>query len=175
MKQKPLILTLRLDAESQAFFGGLRQRYFPRERNHLEAHLTLFHQLPEEAATRQYLEELRQKAFELQVTCLRHLGVGVAYVLQCDRLFALHRELSARFRAALIAQDRYPFRPYITVQNKVSPEVSKALLAELSQSFRPFTVAATGMDLWEYLGGPWKHTGFYKFNELKDELDLSEV
>ena len=41
----PLILTLVLDAASQAFFDRLRRQHFPPERNVLDAHLTLFHAL----------------------------------------------------------------------------------------------------------------------------------
>jgi len=36
----PLILSLRLDADSFTMLGDLRRRHFPRERNHLDAHAT---------------------------------------------------------------------------------------------------------------------------------------
>ena len=42
----PLILSLRLDAASFARLDALRRAHFPAERNHLAAHLTLFHALP---------------------------------------------------------------------------------------------------------------------------------
>ncbi|MFD0792117.1 2'-5' RNA ligase family protein [Mucilaginibacter litoreus] len=173
-KQKPLILTLRLDAQSQIFFDELRRRYFPPERNYLKAHLTLFHQLPNEATTRQCLNEVCQQPFEMEVTGLRHLGAGVAYELISAELLALHRNLSIRFQEVLTAQDRQGFKPHITVQNKVTVEASKALLDELSQRFQPFAVQATGLDLWEYQGGPWRHSDFYKF-KIKRELDLPQM
>ncbi len=44
----PLILTLQLDERSFAFFDEQRRRYFPKERNFIPAHLTLFHALPGE-------------------------------------------------------------------------------------------------------------------------------
>ena len=47
---RPLILTLRLDPESQARFDALRRAHFPPERNLLGAHVTLFHALPAAAA-----------------------------------------------------------------------------------------------------------------------------
>lgn len=78
-KTQPLILTLRLDEDSQAFFNTQRRLYFPPERNFLDAHLTLFHQLPDEAATFEYLEESQQSNFSLQVSGLMNLGAGVAY------------------------------------------------------------------------------------------------
>ncbi|WP_460504174.1 2'-5' RNA ligase family protein, partial [Hymenobacter agri] len=42
----PLILTLALDAASQAYFNDLRTQHFPPKINYLAAHLTLFHHLP---------------------------------------------------------------------------------------------------------------------------------
>lgn len=43
---RPLVLIAELDDESFAWLDGLRRRHFPPERNHLAAHLTLFHALP---------------------------------------------------------------------------------------------------------------------------------
>ena len=40
------ILTIRFDPMSQEHFEGMRQRYYPPERNLVPAHLTLFHVLP---------------------------------------------------------------------------------------------------------------------------------
>lgn len=42
----PLVLTLTLDRASQAFLTNLRAKYFPPHRNHLHAHVTLFHAIP---------------------------------------------------------------------------------------------------------------------------------
>ncbi|WP_208644854.1 2'-5' RNA ligase family protein [Mucilaginibacter kameinonensis] len=57
-EKKTLILTLRLDEESQAFFDEMRKRHFPQERNFLKAHLTLFHQLPSDLVTGGYFRRL---------------------------------------------------------------------------------------------------------------------
>ena len=43
---RPLVLTAALDDETFDWLDGLRRRHFPPERNHLAAHLTLFHALP---------------------------------------------------------------------------------------------------------------------------------
>ncbi|AYL99148.1 2'-5' RNA ligase family protein [Mucilaginibacter celer] len=162
-EQNPMILTLRLDEKSQAFFNELRMRYFPPERNFLKAHLTLFHQLPNEADTPKYFSSLRYNAFDVEVTGLRHLGAGVAYEIDSGELQEFHRKLSQYFHKVLIPQDRQPFKPHITIQNKVTPAASKDLLTELMGNFKPFTVTATGLDLWEYLGGPWRHSSSYHF------------
>ena len=47
----PLILSLKLDQASFDALEVLRQQYFPRARNFLSAHVTLFHQLPGEQET----------------------------------------------------------------------------------------------------------------------------
>ena len=157
-EQNPLILTLRLDAESQAFFDGQRRLYFPPERNVLAAHLTLFHQLPDDSAAPAYLESLLITPFEMEVTDLMHLGAGVAYELRSAELLQLHGKISKHFQPALIPQDRQRFKPHVVIQNKVTPEDSKRLLNELKNNFRRFAVSAAGLDLWEYMGGPWRHS-----------------
>jgi len=37
------------------------------------------------------------------------------------------------------------------------------LLEELSATFKPFQVQATGFGLWHYLGGPWRKKSFIPF------------
>ena len=43
----PLILTLKPDEQAQQFFNALRKAHFPAHANYLDAHLTLFHLLPD--------------------------------------------------------------------------------------------------------------------------------
>lgn len=160
-EQNPLILTLKLDAISQAFFDDLRRQYFPPERNFLNAHLTLFHQLPNDEHTRAYLRSFVFEPLEMTVIGLRHLGYGVAYLMESAPLLKLHQDLKKHFLPHLIRQDLQAFRPHITIQNKVTEEASKQLLALLNSSFIPFKVNALGMDLWTYLGGPWRHEESY--------------
>ena len=162
-EQEPLILTLRLDAQSQAFFDEQRQIYFPPERNFLKAHLSLFHQLPNTPNTRQYFQSVKDQKFTMQVTGLFSLGGGVAYRLESPELLHLRKTIANHFADVLIPQDRQGFRPHITIQNKVLPQQAKQLLHTLSGTFSPFTVQTTGLDLWTYLGGPWRHEVFYPF------------
>ncbi|WDF68665.1 2'-5' RNA ligase family protein [Sphingobacterium oryzagri] len=157
------ILTLRLDSESQDFFNALREKHFPVERNYLKAHLTLFHKLPDTAHTFAVLREITQEPFDMRVTGLRHLGAGVAYQFESDKLQRLHQALRAAFANELIAQDQQRFMPHVTVQNKVTPAASKELLQALREGFKPFTVRATGMDLWIYQGGPWAYKAGFPF------------
>ena len=155
---QPLILTARLDEQSQRYFNRLRSEYFPAERNYLDAHLTLFHALPGEALAeiRATLQAL-SGAFPLQAATsgLRFLGRGVAYEVSCPELVQVRRELAERWREWLTPQDAQGLRPHITVQNKVDPKVARALYGELRATFQTLPFQITGLDLWRYEGGPW--------------------
>ena len=162
-----LILTLEMDYLSQERFDRLREEYFPKERNFIPAHLTLFHRLPgdrkEEISA--VLQDLcrKQEPFSLTATGLVFMGRGVGYRLESPTLTAVREELADRWWPWLGAQDRKGFRPHVTVQNKVPPEEARALHRHLDGAFAPFEVGAEGLLLWRYLGGPWEAVGAYGF------------
>lgn len=170
MQKEPLILTLRLDDQSQVFFDSQGEKYFPPERNYLKAHLTLFHHLPNETEVADYLKTVKQVAFEIQVTGLTNLGAGAAYRLPSQELMALRDSLKQHFTEKLTPQDQQGFRPHITIQNKVLPAQASALLATLSETFQPFLVQALGLDVWTYLVGPWRHELSIPFYSNKPRL-----
>lgn len=163
----PLIVTLAFDDPSFAILDGLRRRHFPPERNLIPAHLTLFHHLPggEQAAIADALQAACavREPIALTVTGPRSLGRGVALVLDSAPLVVLRRDLAETWRPWLTPQDRQGFRPHVTVQNKVAPAEARRLLDDLSAGFTPFTVEATGLHLWRYLGGPWEHQAAFAF------------
>ncbi len=154
----PLVLTLMLDAASQEWFDVLRSKHFPPERNHLAAHVTLFHALPGnrlEQVTADVRAAAAREPFPVAVTGVRSLGRGVAYELAAAELSDLHADLSAQWQPWLTAQDRRRIAPHVTVQNKVEPAAARRLHAQLSAGFRRFEVTAQGLALWRYEGGPW--------------------
>jgi hypothetical protein len=163
----PLILTLRLDADHQALFDRLRDRHFPADRNHLAAHVTLFHALPgaEAPGIAARLAEVAcaSPQPELQVAAPYSLGRGVAFRLVSPAAEALRGRLALDLADRLTVQDRTKRSLHVTVQNKVSPAAAKALLAELSPGFAPSRFASPGLDLWRYLGGPWSHLAAFDF------------
>ncbi|GJD48180.1 hypothetical protein OPKNFCMD_0896 [Methylobacterium crusticola] len=170
MPHDPLILTLDLDEAAFASFDAQRRRYFPAALNRIPAHVTLFHHLPGEeeagiAAT--LLAEARREsgAPEVAVTGVRFTGRGVAYALASDAVSRLRGRLAASFAPWLTAQDRQGFRPHLTVQNKVAPEVARTLHRELAAAFVPTAFPARGLLLWRYLGGPWEPRGRFPFGE----------
>jgi len=156
----PLILTLAMDEASFAWFDDLRRRWFPAERNLVPAHLTLFHHLPgvELARVREVVGAVcaRTPPPVLAVEGPWSLGRGVAYRMKSPELAAFRTELAEAFEPWLTPQDRQPFRPHVTVQNKAEPAAAKVLLEELQHAFEPFEVVGEGVAVWRYLGGPWE-------------------
>lgn len=134
----------------------------------MPAHLTLFHALPGDEAVpiRRVIEALcrREKPFDLEATGLRSLGRGVAISFKAPAIVRIRDELARDWRDDLTAQDSARIAPHVTIQNKVSPNEARALLAELSVSFRPFTARGEGLNLWHYRGGPWELAGRFTFD-----------
>ena len=156
---KPLIVTLQLDAATSDYFDRLRAAHFPPALNHLKAHVTLFHNLPgrEDPAV---IETLARQAaarapFSVMVAGLMKLGRGTAFRLESLILTDLRARLATAFEPWLTRQDREKFRPHVTVQNKVGPAEAMALFDHLSRDFAPFEARAEGLQLWRYEGGPW--------------------
>jgi hypothetical protein len=179
----PLIVTLLLDDRSQLFFDRLRAEHFPsrpRAGSHsgpagagqeamfrVAAHVTLFHALPGEhldAVDADLRAAADRETFDVAVTGLRFLGRGVAYDLDSRAVSELRDRLAAAWDPWLTRQDRHRHAPHVTVQNKVEPEMARALHDTLLAGFSPWTVGARGLGLWRYLGGPWEPVTEYPFS-----------
>ncbi|WP_165246679.1 2'-5' RNA ligase family protein [Paludisphaera soli] len=153
------IATVKLDDESSRRLDRLRKRYFPPERNFLDAHVTLFHKLFAEGLTILEAEaaEADPRPFEVALSGPFSLGRGVAIRVESGELVALRRRLAARLVADLSAQDRQPYNPHVTIQNKVTAEEARETLAAVRREWIPSVARVEGIDVWEYLGGPWEH------------------
>ncbi len=155
-----------MGAGDQAWATGLRERYFPPERNQLPAHITLFHHLPPRC-----LNELQTVLAELargprpvaRIDRLLSLGQGLALHLHSPELLEMREELADRFAALLTPQDAGRPRLHITIQNKVTASVARETLAVLGEGFRPRPLVIAGLAAWEYRGGPWELVRRYGF------------
>ena len=156
-----------IDDAAQRRFDELRRRFFPPERLHVGAHVTLFHALPGEREpdiARALAETCATTpAFPVAVAGLRFLGRGVAYRLTAPDALELQAGLRARFDGWLTPQDRGHWWPHVTVQNKVAPDVARRTQALLEAEMPPAGVKANGLALWRYLGGPWEAVARYDF------------
>lgn len=155
----PLIVTATLGTADQRHFDALRRAHYPPERNHLSAHLTLFHHLPPARAD-ELVRLLKQIAADpapaARVTEPYSLGRGVAYRVDSPALLAMRGRVAEWFAPDLTAQDQAAPRLHITVQNKVEPDVAKALLNELRADFHGRPLAITGLAVHYYRDGPWE-------------------
>jgi len=156
----PLIVTALFERQEQSWFNHLRREHFPADRNQVEAHLTLFHHLPPTVAA-----ELKHRlsratrgirAPRAKVSGLMTLGRGVAYRIEAPALVAIRAELIDAFAGLLMPQDAGPWRPHVTIQNKVTPVLAKTLIKALERDFAPREVEIAGLASWWYRGGPWE-------------------
>jgi hypothetical protein len=163
----PLVLTLLLDPDTQAWLDALRRAHFPPERNLVPAHITLFHALPGaefDPVLATLAEECRGVARSgVRIGPPRFLGRGVALEASAPAVAALRARLAARWREWLSPQDRQGWRPHATVQNKVGAERARALHADLTASLAVREGRAEGLLLWRYRGGPWEPVGTFAF------------
>jgi 2'-5' RNA ligase len=164
---EPLIVTLRLDERSFARFDALRRAHFPPARNHIPAHVTAFHHLPgahlDAIAAHLAYVCAGTRAMPVMAERVRFLGRGVAIVLASPPFERLRADLARQWSASLTPQDRQPFRPHVTVQNKVSAAEAQALYTHLQAEFLPFAAEGIGLCLWRYKGGPWEPLGKFRF------------
>lgn len=155
----PIIVTALIGDPDQAWLDRQRDAHYPPQRNFLRAHLTMFHHLPPslEIEVRQRLGEVvKQGRVAARISGLISLGQGVAYRIDSPELEEIRAYLADIWSAVLLPQDRAPWRPHVTIQNKVKAAEARALLHQLKQDFRPLPLAVSGFGSWWYRGGPWE-------------------
>ena len=162
----PIIVTALIGEPNFTYLDTLRRQHFPPERNHLRAHLTMFHHLPPscEAELLQLLkDEARGSDPQARLSGMINLGSGVAFRVESPDLEAIRARIADRFASMLTPQDRNPWRAHVTVQNKVKAFEARVLLYKLSVDFKPRSLALAGLAAWWYRGGPWELVATYAF------------
>ena len=132
----------------------------------MPAHLTLFHHLPpsvENEVKRRLAAYSATPAPEAAIAGILDLGAGTALRVDSAELDDIRHDLALALRGLLTPQDQAPWRPHITIQNKVEPREARRLQAELRAAFEPRRLAIRGLALWRYLGGPWEPVRTYVF------------
>lgn len=125
----------------------------------MPAHLTLFHRLPPSIE-----RELRARLSVYAATPppratlagVIDLGAGTAFRVESEELENIRQDLAEAFRGLLTPQDQAPWRPHVTIQNKVEPREAKRLQASLRERFQPRPLTVRGLATWRYCGGPWE-------------------
>ena len=156
-----------MGATDQRDFDALRAAHYPPLRNHIAAHITLFHQLPPSA-----LDELDRLVRLIvadtasplaEVSDIYSLGGGTAFRVESGELMSIRARIADHFHGLLGAQDRGMPRLHITIQNKVPSAEARALVAKLGRDFRRRPLEVTGLAAWHYRGGPWEPAFARKF------------
>lgn len=163
----PFIVTAELSPDMFAWSDRLRRTHYPPERNHVHAHVTLFHafapSLREEL--RRYLPGIAAEFAPpaARVIGLMDLGRGTAIELRSEAMLAIRAQIADHFHGALTEQDRHEPRLHITIQNKVSQEAARALQRTLAPTPEPREFRFPGLALHLYRGGPWEQLGHWQF------------
>ena len=145
----------------------MRRLHYPAGRNRVPAHLTLFRQLPPGTGPeldRRLAACARAPPPQAAVAGILDLGEGTALRVESDALEALRDDLAEALHGLLTPQDQAPWRPHVTIQNKVEPRAARALQRQLRGTLhlpRPLTLK--GLAIWRYLGGPWEPAKSYGF------------
>lgn len=167
----PFILTAVLPPDIQGWAEGLRRAHYPPEKNHLHAHVTLFHAFAPSlmAELQRYLPRVVAEFAAPQgaVKGVMDLGKGTAIALDAPQLLTLRAIIAEHFHGSLTAQDLYEPRPHITIQNKVTKAEARALQATLAPVLAPWVAkgrfAFPALDLYIYRGGPWEKVKSFAF------------
>jgi hypothetical protein len=137
----------------------LRRVHYPPERNRVPAHLTLFRHLPPSSADELGRRLARHAAApppKAAIVDIMDLGEGTALRVESDELEYIRDDLALALRGLLTPQDAAPWRPHVTIQNKVDPREARRLQANLRPGFRPRPLAIKGLASWRYCDGPWQ-------------------
>ncbi|MHA7818789.1 MAG: 2'-5' RNA ligase family protein [Erythrobacter sp.] len=157
---QPFIVTAALPPDIQGWAEGLRRAHFPPERNHLHAHVTMFHSLAPSLLEEltDYLPKVARDFAppQARITGLLDFGKGTAIALESHQLLSLRGLIAEHFHGNLTDQDLHEPRPHITIQNKVTKEEARALQAQLAPTIEERSFAFTALELHRYLGGPWE-------------------
>jgi hypothetical protein len=149
-----------------AWLQGLRRSHYPAERNQVPAHLTLLSHLPpsiERELAGRLAGYAAGPAPRARVVGVIDLGGGTAFRVESEELEDIRSDLAEAFRGLLVPQDRAPWRPHVTIQNKVEPREARQLQETLKRRFEPQPLAIRGLSSWRYLGGPWEPIKLHSF------------
>jgi hypothetical protein len=144
----------------------LRRAHYPAERNRVPAHLTLFRHLPpsvEGEVGRRLAVYAATPAPAAAIAGVIDLGGGTALRVESEELEDIRYDLALALRGLMTPQDMAPWRPHITVQNKVETKEAKALQAHLRATVERRPLAIKGLALWRYLDGPWEPVKSWTF------------
>ena len=91
------------------------------------------------------------------------LGEGTALRIDSPELEAIRETLAEALHGLLTPQDQSPWRPHVTIQNKVEPREARRLQAALRGRYEGRAIAIPALAAWRYRGGPWEPIRSWSF------------
>jgi hypothetical protein len=161
-----LIVTALFGAGDDGWLQQLRRAHYPRELNRVPAHLTLFRHLPPSLApelSRRLATATALSPPRASIAGVMDLGEGTALRVDSTDLEAIREALADAFHGLMMPQDQAPWRPHITIQNKVEPREARRLQQQLSAAFEPRPLAIRALATWHYRDGPWEKVREHPF------------
>lgn len=171
------VLTLLTDTAHHKRMTALRARYFPRKINKLDAHLTLFHALPESKLEPTVIPTIKRVAAFTQsfgvhaakpFRMKKGISISVPKHQGGEKAQAVHGELLRAWQGEgwLSEQDAGGMRVHYTIMNKVDDdEAVEKVMDEVAGSWKGDWGRAVGLGLWRYEKGFWKWVKGYEFVE----------
>jgi hypothetical protein len=159
MADPPILVTATFASGDDGWLQELRRAHYPPALNRVPAHLTLFRLLPPSAEG-----ELGRRLAAYAAAAPPHtaiggvmdLGVGTALRVDSEELQDMREDLALALHGLLTPQDQAPWRPHVTIQNKVEPREARRLQAALRGRYDGRPLAIRALAAWRYLGGPWE-------------------
>jgi hypothetical protein len=162
----PIIVTATFGDGDNGWLQALRRAHYPAARNRVPAHLTLLRHLPpgiEAELSRRLAATTAAPPPQAEIAGVIDLGQGTALRVESEGLEAIRADLADAFHGLLMPQDRTPWRPHVTIQNKVEPRDARALQRQLRLGFEPRPLAIRGLASWHYLDGRWEPVRSHAF------------
>ena len=170
------VLTLHTEIQHHKAMTALRNKYFPKHINKLEAHIALFRALPGSKLSDIIIPNIHSltsttQPFPISASTPFRLKHGVALSLAkpgSDSASLIHRELKSKWEGFLSKQDNGGFQAHYTIQNKVDDErMVEETMEEVQRNFKGSEGVVDGLSLWRYDRGYWRKERDFLFREGK--------
>ncbi|KAI0142740.1 hypothetical protein GGR57DRAFT_376869 [Xylariaceae sp. FL1272] len=164
------ILSLKTDSKHQERMSQLRRKYFPAKLLKVDAHITLFHALPGSQLDiiSSDLTSLCSSTTPFPISAqqpfrmAKGVGLSVSGLARAESIFT---ELQSKWWDSLSTQDQRKFKGHYTLMNKVNDEDEIArCLHELKRDFNNCEGVVTGLSLFRYERGWWRHHSDFEFH-----------
>jgi hypothetical protein len=166
MADAPILVTATFAPGDDGWLQELRRAHYPPERNRVPAHLTLFRLLPPSAEGelgRRLAAAVKAPRPRAAIAGIMDLGEGTALRVDSPELEAIREDLAEALHGLLTPQDQAPWRPHVTIQNKVEPREARALQAQLRGRYEGRALVIPALAAWRYRGGPWEPIRSWSF------------